>query len=199
MSPESFFPAITKRWRLSATGPIISPMILTRCVLVLLLIALGCFGLKLVYRSRALAMRQLALKWGFQYTECDPHLWFPHFWYSSHGDSPLPASLGLSSDPEDASDDLMKDISRTWNVIEGKKDGVDILIFDGVVDLGVRRGRFSTFIAARADQNPFEDKKPEEIVYPNDWVVLYCFRILPFVPWTLSIRRIEEHLNNLKT
>jgi hypothetical protein len=89
-----------------------------------------------------------------------------------------------------------------WNVIEGEKNGIKILIVDTTLGVGREqkgKGVYSTFIAARTDENPFGDKSPEEkIAHSNGWTALYRIRFLR-VPWTLSIQRIEAHLDNLRT
>jgi hypothetical protein len=88
-------------------------------------------------------------------------------------------------------------ISRTWNVIEGEKNGVNVLILDSVLDLGVKCGRYCTFIATRTGWNPFGNKSPQEkIAHSDGWTALYPLRFWQ-IPWTLSIQRIEEHLNGL--
>lgn len=84
-------------------------------------------------------------------------------------------------------------------MIEGDKNGVRVLILDSTLSMGGKRGRYSTFIALRTDKNPFEDKDAhEKIAHSNGWTALYRLRFWQ-IPWTLSIQRIEEHLNNLTT
>lgn len=119
---------------------------------------------------------------GFQYTEGNQRFW-------SKDPHSLPTSFRLRGVP----------ISRAWNVIEGEKNGIRVLILDGVLNLGVKSGHYRTFIAARTDENPFENKSPQEkITHSNGWTTLYRTRFPDLlIPWTLSIQRIEEHLNNL--
>jgi len=80
--------------------------------LFLLALVLVFFGIKYLYRSRASAMRALALRLGFQYSDGDPQKW-----HLSKVHSPLPAWFDVSCHPANG-------ISRVWNVIEGTKDGV---------------------------------------------------------------------------
>lgn len=161
-------------------------MIFMRFVPALLLLTVMFAGIKLLYEFRASAMRGLALKWGFQYSKGEPRmLYLP----KSH--RPKPVSFRLHGYPVDT-------LNRTWNLIEGEKNGLKILILDSTLSMGGRRGRYSTFIAVRTDTNPFNNEDSEEkIVHSNGWTALYRLRFWQ-IPWTLSIQRIEEHLEALK-
>jgi hypothetical protein len=160
-------------------------MVLVRFVPALLVPAALFAGIGLLYWFRASAMRALALRRGFQYTNGDPPLWFRPKDYR-----PIPTSFRLRGYP-------VNSISRTWNVIKGEKNGIIILILDSALDFGVRRGRYCTFIAARTDQDPFGIKSPQEkIAHSNGWTALYRLRFWQ-IPWTVSIQRIEEHLDSL--
>ncbi len=126
-------------------------------------------------------------KWGFQYSKGEPRML-----YLPKNHSPKPASFRLHGYPVDT-------LNRTWNLIEGEKNGLKILILDSTLSMGGRNGRYSTFIAVRTDTNPFSNEAPEEkIVNSNGWIALYRLRFWQ-IPWTLSIRRIEEHLETLKS
>lgn len=163
-------------------------MILARVAPTFVLLALIVTGIKLLYRSRASAMRALAQRWGFQYTEGDPKLW-----YLPKGYKPSPTSFRLRGYP-------LNTISRMWNVIEGEKNGIGILIVDTTMSFGIRigrGGRYSTFIATKTNANLFVKKSPKEkIAHSNGWTALYRLRFWQ-IPWTLSIQRIEEHLASL--
>jgi hypothetical protein len=162
-------------------------MIFVCLIPILLALTLIIVGIKSLYRSRASAMRALALKGGFQYTEGDPR-----FWNLPKDHNPLPTSFRLRGYP-------VNTISRMWNVIEGEKNGIKVLIVDSTLSMGGKRGRYSTFVAARTDKNPFGNKSPEEkIAHSNGWTAVYRLRFWQ-IPWTLSIQRIEEHLNSLGT
>ena len=162
-------------------------MIFMRFAPALLLLTVVFVGIRLLYGVRASAMRTLALKWGFQYSKGEPRML-----YLPKNHSPKPASFRLHGYPVDT-------MNRTWNLIEGEKNGLKILILDSTLSMGGRNGRYSTFIAARTDTNPFDDEASDEkIGHSNGWTALYRLRFWQ-IPWTLSIPRIEEHLEALKT
>jgi len=161
-------------------------MALARFVLALFVPTALFAGVGLLYWFRASAMRALALRRGFQYTKGDPPLWFVPKDYR-----PIPTSFRLRGSPVNM-------ISRTWNVIEGEKNGISILILDSILDLGVKKGSYCTFIATRTDQNPFGSKGPQEkIAHSNGWTALYRVGLWQIIPWTLGVQRVEEHLNSL--
>jgi hypothetical protein len=160
-------------------------MYLLRFVPAILMLTAIVGGIAFLYWSRASAMRAFARKWGFQYTKGDPRIW-----YLPKDHTPMPTEFRLRGYP-------VNTLNRTWNVIEGEKNGIKFLILDSTLSMGGKRGRYSTFIAARTDTNPFEIKSPQEkIAHSNGWTALYRLRFWQ-VPWTLSIQRIEQHLNNL--
>lgn len=162
-------------------------MIFMRFVPALLLVALVFVGIRLLYGFRASAMRNLALKWGFQYSRGEPRML-----YLPKNHSPKPASFRLHGYP-------VETMNRTWNLIEGEKNGLKILILDSTLSMGGRNGRYSTFVAVRTDTNPFDNEAPEEkIIHSNGWAALYRLRFWQ-IPWTLSIQRIDEILETLKT
>lgn len=143
-------------------------------------------GIELLCRWRASAMRSLASKWGLEYTKGDQR-----WWILPKKNRSSPVSFRLRAFP-------VNTIRNTWNVIEGERGGIRVLILDSILSMGGYRGRYSTFIAVRAETNPFEGKSPQErIAHSNGWTALYRLRFWQ-VPWTLSIRRIEELLGNLR-
>jgi hypothetical protein len=151
-------------------------------IIAILLLAACFIGVKLLYLFRTMAMRNLAHKLGLQFRQGEQHLLF-----LPKGHHPLPTSLGVRGSP-------WTSITRAWNFIEGEKNGVRVLIFDAT--LGSGRGRYSTFIAANSDKNPFGYVGPElKIAHSNGWVALYCLRFWQ-VPWTLSVQSIEEYIEN---
>ena len=154
----------------------------------LLVVTVIIGGIKVLYRFRASAMRALAQRLGFQYTEGNSSLWFV-----PKGYRPIPTSFRLRGYP-------LNTLRRTWNVLEGERNGVKLLILDSILGLGGKGGgRYCTFIAARTEDNPFGDKSDQEkIAHSNGWTALYCLRFWQ-IPWTLSIQQIEEHLDNLRT
>jgi hypothetical protein len=145
-------------------------------------------GLKLLYRLRATAMRALAHRLGFQYAEGNSSLWFAPKDYH-----PIPTAFRLRGYP-------LNTLRRTWNVLEGERNGVRVVILDSILGLGGKGGgRYCTFIAVRTEDDPFGDKSDQEkIAHSNGWTALYRFRFWQ-IPWTLSIQEIQEHLDKLKT
>lgn len=91
------------------------------------------------------------------------------------------------------------EIRQVWNVIEGEQDDVPILIFDSVFGpFGMNTYEFCTFLACKAQENPFEkDRRGEHTVRTREWRVLYCSRYWygNFRYWTLSIPRLERQLD----
>lgn len=162
-------------------------MAFVRFVPSLLLLAAIFVGIELLYRSRASAMRALALKWGFRYSKGEPRRF-----YLPKKHRPEPTSFRLHRYP-------VNTMNRTWNLIEGERNGLTILILDSTLSMGGRSGRYSTFIAVRSNMNPFENEAPDEkIVHSNEWTALYRLRFWQ-IPWTLSTERIEEHLETLNS
>jgi hypothetical protein len=152
-------------------------------VLALFVLSLLFLGVKLLYLSRAMAMRALASRLGLQFSEGKPHLL-----YLPKAHRPLPASFQVSGSPWNT-------VSRAWNIIEGQKNGIRVLVFDSTIGSG--KGVYSTFIAVQTDKNPFEYKSPEEkIAHSHGWTALYRRRFWQ-IPWTLSIESIENYLDNL--
>ena len=171
--------------RLVRNAPILHWMNFARFVPPLMLIALIFAAIKLLYVARASAMRSLASRLGLRYTPGDPRIW-----YLPKGHKPSPISFRLRGYPVDT-------LNRMWNVIEGEKGGVKVLIVDATLSMGGRRGRYSTFVATKTDENLFGLRTdPEKIAQSNGWSALYRLRFWQ-IPWTLSIRRIEEHLGSL--
>ncbi|HEV2647195.1 MAG TPA: hypothetical protein VGU46_12590 [Acidobacteriaceae bacterium] len=157
----------------------------------ILLVILLVGGTDLSVRLRAAAMSELASKLKFRFTPGPAGLW--GLWFPPKDGRPLPTTFPLRGD-------LLIGINRTWNVIEGEKDGINVLIFDSVRNLGMKSGTYSTIIATRGETDYFKDKSEHElIVHSNGWTILGRFRFWQILPWTLSIRRIEEHLNSFGT
>jgi hypothetical protein len=158
-------------------GFVIAFLVLTTCFI----------GIKLLYLSRAAAMRALAIRSGFQFREGKPYLL-----YLPKNHHPLPASFQVRGSPWNT-------VTRAWNFIEGEKNGTKVLIFDSTLGSRYRgKGIYSTFIAVRTDKNPFPYAGPElKIAHSNGWTALYRLRFWQ-IPWTLSIECIEEYLDNVR-
>jgi hypothetical protein len=165
------------QWMMRLNGYVIGLLVLTLCFV----------GIKLLYLSRSVAMRALALRLGFQFREGEPHLL-----YLPKGHRPLPTSFQVRGNP-------WNNITRAWNFIEGEKGGIRVLIFDSTIGSGKGKGIYITFIAVRTDENPFGNKgSDEKIAHSNGWTALYRFRFWQ-IPWTLSIQSIEAYVDNLRT
>jgi hypothetical protein len=155
----------------------------------LFLFVLIFVGIKYLYRSRATAMRALAARWSFQYSDGDPRMWS-----AGRIDSPslivlkMRTAFEMRCQPANV-------ISRVWNVIDGERNGIRVLIFDSTVFEG--KGRYRTFVATLTSENLFEsDSSREKIAQCSGWTAAYRIRFIQ-IPWTLTITRIEELLNNL--
>jgi hypothetical protein len=111
-------------------------------------------------------MRSLANKLGFQFIGDD-----------------LPATFQMDCYP-------MSEIKKAWNVIEGTRKGLQIVIFDSVIGSG--NGRYCTAIACHITENPFTLKYgSEEVVQSNGWTALYQLRFIQ-VPGTITVPRLED-------
>jgi hypothetical protein len=166
--------------------------------LVPFLIVAAVYGaFELFYALRNRAMRLLAQRLSFGYVGPPIQKWRWHV-TGPIVQRPVPrwvSNLTLSglSNPN-----LSKQgITRIWNVIEGTKDGVPILIFD--VLLGEHRNsHMCTLIACQTEQNPFQDVAFMDRVFQgHGWTVLHG----PWFLWlskTMRVSRIEKHIRNLR-
>jgi hypothetical protein len=155
---------------------------LLRFVPGVLLFAIVIIGIDILYRCRTAAMRSLALKYRLEFT-AGPR------WYDLRRLPPAPASFRLRGYPVDT-------LRKTWNLIEGKRNGLHIVIVDSILGMGGTRGRYSTFIAVQANDDPFKARGPKErMAHSNGWFALYRLKFWQ-IPWTLSIARIEIHLSH---
>ncbi len=153
-------------------------------VVTVLALLFGVVAILFMFRARS--MRALAARWGFQYIGPSA----PSFWgFRSFPKVrlPLPASFPRAGYP-------VGEIKQVWNLIEGQQNGVSVLIFDGVV--GQRT--YCTFIACQTKQNPFGmDTLPNRVIQSGEWTVLCRVRYLQ-IPWTIGIRRLDDHVNKLQ-
>lgn len=150
-------------------------------LLILLVIPLIFFGFSVSLMLRARTMRALAASSGLQYVGPQVPRWFglvrikprlaiPRNWYPAN------------------------EIWQAWNVIEGERGGVRVLIFDGMLYNMV--STFCTFVACQTESNPFEKDEPgERILKSRDWRILYSTTTL--IPWAMSTAHLERHLNEL--
>ncbi len=88
-------------------------------------------------------------------------------------------------------------MSSVWNVIEGERNGISILIFDSLIGTG-RGARYCTFVATQTSENLFKNLKwREKIAERAGWTALYRIAFLGIRPWSFSISRIKELVANL--
>ena len=144
-------------------------------------------AVQVFYLVRTRAMRALADKWGFRYVGPPPPKWW---WPVTHPivRPPIPtwvSHLTLSG----------QRITRIWNVIEGTRDGVTVLIFDVVI--GDHRGSHPcTLIAYQTEQNPFgRVASVDRVLQIHGWTVLHGVWFLWF-SWTMRVSRLDQHLRN---
>jgi hypothetical protein len=142
----------------------------------------AAFGsLQIFHQLRARAMRALAARWDFRYLGPPPPKWW---WGRTRPIARPRISTGLR-------------ITRVWNVIEGKKDGFTVLIFDVILGDG-RGGQPSTLIACQTEGNPFETSTSAIRVLKKDgWTVLYGVWFLWFC-WTMSVKRLDRLISQLE-
>lgn len=147
------------------------------------------FGaVQIYYVMRTRALRGFSKRWKFRYIGPPPKLYWPvtypiarppvPSWFSHHSFSGW-------------------HISRIYNVIEGEKNGVEVLIFDAI--LGEQRGSHPcTLIACKAEESSFQAVASVDRVFKaNGWTVLHGVWFLWF-SWTMRVSRIEKHLNGLR-
>ena len=144
---------------------------------------LGVVTILFLFRARS--MRALAARWSFKYVgPRAPSLWGFRNFRKLKTPVPLPHACHL-----------VGEIRQAWNVIEGKQDGVSVLIFDSVI----LRRTYCTFIACQTKQNPFGmDTSPDRVIQSDEWTVLYRVRWLQIIPLTISVQRLDDHLKKLR-
>lgn len=143
----------------------------------------GVVTILFVFRARS--MRALAARWGFKYV--GPRA--PSFWgFRNFRKVKTPVPLPHACQ-------LVGEIRQAWNVIEGQQNGVSVLIFDSVI-----WGRtYCTFIACQTKRNTFGmDTSLDRVIQSGEWTVLYRVRWLQIIPRTMSIQRVDDHVNKLR-
>ena len=143
---------------------------------------LGVVTILFVFRTRS--MRAFAARRGFKYVgPRAPSFWGFRYFRKVKPPIPLPHACHLAGE-----------ISQAWNVIEGQQNGAAVLIFDSV--LGGRT--YCTFMAYQTEQNPFGmDTSPDRVIQSGGWTVLFRVRWPSIIPWTMSIQRLDDHLDKL--
>ena len=80
--------------------------------------------------------------------------------------------------------------------MEGRQNGVSVLIFDAV--LGAKGGSGRTFIACQTEQNPFGIiTSLDRVIQSHEWTVLYGVKFLLFT-WPMGIQRLDHHMKKLR-
>jgi hypothetical protein len=129
-------------------------------------IAVGCVVAYFALGRRKRKMRLLANRLGFEFIGDD-----------------LPATFHMDCYP-------VSEINKAWNVIEGTRKGLQIVIFDSVIGSG--NGRYCTVIACHTSENPFTlNYDNEQVVQSNGWTALYQLRFIQ-VPGTIAVPRLED-------
>jgi hypothetical protein len=140
-------------------------------------------AVRIMYFFRARAMQRLASKWGFQYIgpTTPPQWWLNTF--RPKIPAPLPGWFSRLG------------ISQAWNIIEGKNNGTQLFIFDGVV--GTFKSYPCSYIACQAEQSPFPmPTSAERVKQIRGWTFLRGVWFLWF-SWLMGTRRIDRHLRYL--
>jgi hypothetical protein len=147
-------------------------MVAIATVIGILAVGFGWFYLLRFFRDRS--MRSLAKRLGFQYTNRS-----------------FPSDFPSDAEPFD-------NISRKWNAMSGRRNGLDIIVFDGI--FGGGRGIYRTYVAVRSEKNPFPSTHTllEKVLQSGGWFALFGRqKALDFVPWSLSIERLKEIVDRL--
>jgi hypothetical protein len=88
-------------------------------------------------------------------------------------------------------------IRQVWNVIEGQRNGLAVLIFDCVIG-EFKGGQPCTVIACQTEQNPFGTViSSDRLIQSHGWTVVHGSWFLWF-SWMMSVRRIDEHMRKLR-
>ncbi len=146
-------------------------MVTAATILAILVFAFAWF--RLLGSLREKAIRSLASKVGFQYT-----------------DRTLPSSFPSAQEAFE--------IAHAWNVVQGERNGTQMVVFDSVVGRG--RGIYRTFIAVRTKVDPFpkDEGLLTNVLWSPEWIAICGHQaVLNLIPWTMSARRIEEYIRSL--
>jgi hypothetical protein len=139
----------------------------------------------ILFMFRLRSMRAFAARRGFKYIGPGvPNFWGVYYFRKVKPPVPLPHACHL-----------VAEIRQAWNVVEGQQNGASVLIFDSAIG-----GRtYCTFMVCQAEQNPFGmDTLPDRMFQSGEWTVLFRVGWPSVIPWTMSIQRLDEHLNKLR-
>lgn len=142
---------------------------------------------RVIHLLRARAMRAFAARWGFRYIGPSAP---PSWWWNPPFTMGSPPVGTLHFHPPGIA------IRQVWNVIEGHRNGITVLIFDGI--WGSRGGQPCTLIACKTEQNPFGmATSADQVIQSHGWTVLYGVWFLWF-SWTMGIKRLDDHIGELR-
>lgn len=146
-------------------------------------------AVRIMHMLRGRSMRAFSERRGFKYNGPPaPPNWL---WNPSHFKSSPPLPIWISRFRPSG-----WRIRQVWNVIEGEKNGMSILIFDCVIG-EYKGGQPCTLIVCQTEQNPFGIvTSPDRVVQSHGWTVLHGVWLLWF-SWTMGIKRIDDHVNTL--
>jgi hypothetical protein len=168
-------------------------VILLKFLPVLAVLALIVVVIRVSLMFRARAMRAFAARWGLRYVGPPAFKWW--------GFPPMPKIRPPIRVPFSLDWWPANKLRQVWNVIEGQQDGVSVLIFDSFIGIG-KAGVCRTFFACKTEQSPFgTDASSGRVVHSHGWTIFYRsprFLEAPWATWSMGIRRIEDHLNQLR-
>jgi hypothetical protein len=147
-------------------------------------------ALRTVHLLRGRAMFALAARLGFRYV--GPRAPATSWWNPPNGRTgPHLPSWVSHTNPCGLA------VRQVWNVMEGQRNGMPILVFDAIY--GSKGGQPFTAIVCQTEQNPFQTVSTRDHVYQSHRSTLLCgVKFLGF-SWTMSIRRVADHISNLHT
>ncbi len=140
--------------------------------------------LRIVHLLRGRAMRSFAARRGFQYIgpPAPSQWWWNLSRLEIHPPLTRSALCGFQA-------------RQIWNVVEGNVDGMTVFIFDSI--WGSKGGQPLTLISCKTEKDPFVVvTSADRVVQSRAWTVLRGVSFLGFT-WTMSIKRIDAHLDNI--
>jgi hypothetical protein len=140
--------------------------------------------LRMMHLLRGRRMRSFATRRGFKYIgpPAPPQWWWNPSRLEIHPPLTRSALCGFQA-------------RQVWNVIEGNVRGTTVFIFDSI--WGSKGGQPLTLIACKTERNPFVVvTSADRVVQARGWTVLQGVSFLGFT-WTMSIKRIDGHLDNI--
>lgn len=147
-------------------------------------------AVRIMHMFRGRAMRACAARWSLQYIgpPAPPRWWLNPAHFKTH--PPLPGWIGHFHPSGQR-------IRQAWNVLQGQKDGISIIIFDTIIG-EYKGGQPCTLILCQTGENPFRAvSASERIVQSHGWTVLHGSWLLWF-SWMMRTKRIDGHIEGLQ-